>query len=313
MPRRHVVVVLNWHGRDDTLECVRSLLGSDAALRVLVVDNGSFDGTLDELAAVDRVDLLQLPRNVGFSGGMNRGIERALETGADVITILNNDTLVPPGAMTRLAELATGRVAVSPTVMYRDEPDRVWFAAGTLDMPDGYPHHASVAELAPCVDSVRTTQLLAGCCITASAATWQCAGLFDERFFLNFEDSEWSLRAQSRGIRLLVACDVRIRHAVSASFTGAAATLGSFYFQRNGLLFSKIAGAGLAARLRFVRRFGLAGLRRLSWRDRARAFVVAGWSVACYATRKFGEAPTGLQRRAAAWNARSVDQVGQAG
>lgn len=302
----HVVVVLNWHGRDDTLECVRSLRESDAALRVLVVDNGSFDGVLDELAALDRVDTMQLPRNLGFSGGMNRGIERALAMGAGTVTILNNDTIVPPGAMTRLAELATGPVAVSPTVMYRDEPDRVWFAAGTLDMPEGYPHHASIAELAPCVDGVRSTQLLAGCCITASAATWRRAGLFDERFFLNFEDSEWSLRAQSRGVRLLVACDIRILHAVSASFTGAAGTLGSFYFQRNGLLFSKIAGAGFAARVRFVRRFGLAGLRRRSWRERARSLLVSGWAVGGYASRRFGEAPAVLRRQAARWNSQPI-------
>jgi GT2 family glycosyltransferase len=298
----HLVVVLNWHGRDDTVVCVRSIVDGDRGTEVLVVDNGSFDGTLGEFAGIDRVHTLQLPRNVGFSGGMNRGIEWALDAGADIVTVLNNDTVIPAGALEHLAGFAAGPVAVSPTVMYRDDPEHVWFGGGTLDMPDGYPHHTPVEELGACADGLRPTQLLAGCCITASASTWRTAGLFDERYFLNFEDSEWSLRARARGIRLAVACDVRILHAVSASFVGAASTLGSYYFLRNGLLFSRVAGAGFRARLRFIRRFGFGGLRHAALRDRGRALLVVGWAASAYALRRFGEAPPALRRLARRWN-----------
>lgn len=301
----HVVIVLNWHGRHDTLECVESLLTDpDPDLCVLVVDNGSFDGALDTVAALERVWTLQLPRNLGFSGGMNRGLELALERGAHTITILNNDTVVPVGTMGSLARLADNGAAVSPEVRYRSEPERVWFAGGSLDMPDGYPHHTAQEHLASCVDGVRRTELLAGCCITASAATWRTAGLLDERFFLNFEDSEWSVRAADRGIPLLVSCDEHILHAVSASFTGVAGTLGSFYFLRNGLLFSRIVGAPVGARLRFLRRFGFRGVRRAGWRERGRAAVIVGWAVGCYALRRFGEAPLALRTRAARWHRR---------
>lgn len=306
MPHPHVVVVLNWHGRSDTLACVASLLESDPEISVLVVDNGSFDGTIEELRGVDRVRTLQLARNHGFAGGMNRGLESALEADAAMITILNNDTLVPSGALGELAALARDSVAVSPTIMYRDQPDRVWFAGGTLDMPDAYPHHSSPEELEACDQGARSTTLLAGCCITASAATWRTVGLFDERFFLNFEDSEWSVRARRRGVELLVACEITILHAVSASFRGSAATLGGFYFQRNGLLFSKLIGADLPARVRFVRRFGLGRFRSLTWKERRRRLVVTAWAVGCYATRRFGEAPRGLSRRAARWSGQST-------
>lgn len=298
----HVVVVLNWHGREDTLACVASLLAGESDIRVLVVDNGSFDGTLEALGGHARVQPLQLPRNTGFSGGMNRGIEWALGAGADTVTILNNDTVVPPGAMARLASAATGNVAVSPTVVYRDDSGRVWFAGGTLDTAEGYPYHTPDHALAACIDGVRETELLAGCCITASATTWRTAGLFDERFFLNFEDSEWSVRARGRGIRLLVACDEKIEHAVSASFTGAAATLGTYYYLRNGLLFSRIAGAGTMARLRFIRRFGLSGLRRGTWCARGRASILVAWACGSYLLQRFGEAPKALRARADRWS-----------
>lgn len=297
----HVVVILNWHGRVDTLECVESLLHGSPEVSLLVVDNGSFDGTIELMATRDRVRTLQLPQNLGFSGGMNRGLRHALDEGAETVTILNNDTLIPPGAMSTLCGLAGEGSAVSPTIMYRDEPERAWFAGGVLDMPDGYPRHAAPAELPLCVDGVRVAEVLAGCCITASAQTWREVGLFDERFFLNFEDSEWSLRARGVGVQLLVACDVRILHAVSASFRGPAATLGSYYFLRNGLLFSRIAGAPWTARLRFLRRFGVAGKRGAGLSEILRSLVILSCAVGSYLSGRYGEAPASLRVRVARW------------
>ncbi|SEB83967.1 hypothetical protein SAMN04489806_1914 [Paramicrobacterium humi] len=297
----HVVVILNWYGRDDTVACVESVLYGSPDVTVLVVDNGSFDGALGEVSDLERVQTLQLPHNLGFAGGMNRGLAFALEAGATMVTILNNDTLIPPGAMRVLHRHAESGAAVSPTVMYRDDPTRVWFGGGAIDMPDGYPHHIAPQELQGCVDGVRETSVLAGCCITATSDTWRRVGLFDERFFLNFEDSEWSLRARAAGVRLGVACDARIFHAVSASFRGAASTLGTYYFLRNGLLFTRIAGAGTTARMRFIRRFSPLRRRQLGVRDVIRGGIVAGFAIGSYLLGRFGEAPPFLQRRAREW------------
>ena len=302
--RPHVVVVLNWHGRSDTLACVETLTEGSPETDVLVVDNGSLDGTIDAVQQRwPRVHTLQLEQNHGFSGGMNRGIRFAMEVlSASIVTVLNNDTVVSPGAMTELAAIADGvDLAVSPVVRYRDEPEKIWFGGGYLDAVNGYPFHTAPADFEPCESGLRSSTVLAGCCITARADVWRQVGLFDERFFLNFEDSEWSLRATRRGVRLVVACDVYILHAVSASFTGAAATLGSFYYLRNGLLFARLSGARPRARARFIRRFGLAGTRRLSARNRARAVVVLGWAVGCDAVRRYGEAPWPVRRLAQRW------------
>lgn len=268
------------------------------------MDNGSFDGTLEAVAEQwSGVHALPLDRNHGFAGGMNRGIRHALEVlGAGTVTILNNDTVITEGAMAALAAIAgSATVAVSPVVRYRDAPDEIWFGGGSLDVKNGFPFHTAPADLAACEAGVRASAVLAGCCITAHADTWRRAGMFDERYFLNFEDSEWSLRASGRGVRLVVACDVEILHAVSASFTGSAATLGSFYYLRNGLLFARTAGAGLRARAQFVRRFGFAGLRRTSARGRVRSLTVLAWAVAADLFRRYGEAPRPLHRRVAGW------------
>jgi len=300
----HVVVVLNWFGRDDTLACVDSLRAGSPEADVLVVDNGSFDGAVEALSGRERVHTLQLERNLGFAGGMNRGLEWALERGAATITVLNNDTVIPDGAMLRLQERSSGSVAVSPTVLYRDRPDEVWFGGGAVDMPAAYPHHVAVADLEPCVDGARPSEILAGCCITASRETWQRTGLFDERFFLNFEDSEWSLRARAKGVSLVVACDTVILHAVSASFRRSAESLGGYYFVRNGLLFSRIAGGSRLQRLYFLRRFTLGGIRQLTWTERGRRLVISAASIGAYLFHGWGEAPQWLQRRTRRWAAR---------
>ena len=78
-----------------------------------------------------------------------------------------------------------------------------------------------------------------GCCIVASRTAWLLADDFDERLFLIFEDSDWSMRAAARGVQLVVARDCQLLHHVSRSFRSrSAGLLATFYFARNGLVFS---------------------------------------------------------------------------
>lgn len=303
---RHVVVVLNWFGRDDTLACVDSLRDGSPEAVVLVVDNGSFDGTLEEVVLTrPGVHTLQTGRNLGFTGGMNAGLGWALGRGAAVVTLLNNDTLVPPGVMARLAAVAETGVAVSPVVTYADDPSRAWFAGGEVDRRTGLPHHGPSVRLAALdEDGLRPTEVLAGACLTASDATWRRVGLLDERFFLLFEDSEWSRRAVASGIPLRVDARSVVRHRVSASFGGHMSYLGLFYYVRNGLLFLRTGRAGAPTSVRFLREHVLPQVRSGGSDARGdllrRAAVVAA-ALATYALRRFGEAPGPVRAAAARW------------
>ena len=312
--RHDAVVVLNYNGWDDTLRCLQSLADGSPDADVLVVDNGSHDPPPEDLARRwPGVRLLRNGQNLGFTGGMNVGINACLERGADTVTVLNNDTVVPPGVIARLGDVAATGVAVSPEVRYLGRPDRVWFGAGGVEPSTNLPHHLppeafSKADAA----GLRSTAILAGCCLTADADTWRRVGLFDERYFLNFEDSDWSVRAQRSGVPLAVDTSVTIGHAVSASFTGAYSYLGLYYYARNGLLFGRAHHAKwLVPGLRFLRRYVVPSVVRPGRDgDRARSMrlaVVLVVAVFDFSRARWGRAPALVERLADRWNSRAQE------
>jgi len=110
--------------------------------------------------------------NLGYAGGNGVGLEAALGWGSSYVVVLNNDTIVPPGTLSRLAnhlESNPGLVAVSPVITYFDRPRETWFAGGIVDR--NRPRHLQPSELAPDHTSLRETALLTGCRIAASRET----------------------------------------------------------------------------------------------------------------------------------------------
>jgi GT2 family glycosyltransferase len=305
----HVVVVLNYHGYADTLPCVASVVDGSPEVEVLVVDNGSWDGTLDAVRRRwPRVEVDQSPENLGFAGGMNRGVEWALARGASTVTVLNNDTVVPPGALASLARTAADGVAVSPEVRYAAN-GRVWFGGGVVDPGTGLARHLSDAEIALSfpASGPRVVETLAGCCVTAPAQVWRTVGGFDERYFLIFEDADWSMRARARGVQLLVDPSVQIQHAVSASFTEDRALLGLYYYARNGLLFGsrwrRHTGRGdNRTAARFLRRHVVPEVtgawRRRDLRGALTRQGLLALAVADHVAGRYGRAPAWLERQA---------------
>lgn len=92
--KRVTVVVLNWNRWPDTLDCLASLQYQDYPnFNVLVVDNDSTDDSVEQIrAAMPEIELLQSGANLGFGGGCNVGIRRALADGADYVWLINSDS-----------------------------------------------------------------------------------------------------------------------------------------------------------------------------------------------------------------------------
>ena len=104
LPPLVAVVVLSWNSREDTLACLESL-GSLRYRRLItiVVDNGSIDGSFEAIRArFPGVDAMQTGVNLGYAGGNNVGLRRALDLGAEYVLLLNNDTVVASDALDKL-------------------------------------------------------------------------------------------------------------------------------------------------------------------------------------------------------------------
>ncbi len=233
------VVVLNWNNLPDTIECLESLRSvAYPALRVLLVDNGSTDGSEAALhARFPDLDVLQTGENLGFAGGNNAGIRRALAAGADHVVLLNNDTTVDPGFVTALVDAARENPRaglLSSKILLFDRPDVLWFAGASFHPWLGWGRHRGHGKRdAGQYERVEETDRPTGCALLATRACCERVGLLREEYFCYAEDLEWGLRARAQGFQILYVPGSRVWHKVSRSTGGARSTLPLRYQTRN--------------------------------------------------------------------------------
>ncbi len=226
MPRV-AIVVLTWNGRNLTMECLASLASLEYAnAEVIVVDNGSSDGTADAVRAAygDRVTIIENAANLGFAGGNNVGIRRALEKGADCVLLLNNDTVVDPALVGRLVDAITASEhigIVGPKIYYASPPDRIWFAGGEVFLWRGVSRHIGIREkdTGQC-DAVRDVDYITGCALMADRGVFEAIGYLDTSYTAYYEDVDFCMRARRAGFRVVYAPTGKVWHKISSSTGG---------------------------------------------------------------------------------------------
>jgi len=240
------VVVLNWNGRADTLDCLESLKAVDYPnWDVLVVDNGSEDDSVEAIRKNHpEIPIIETGKNLGFAGGNNRGIQEALRRDAEFVLVLNNDTVVASDLLRRLARSAAeypDAAALGPTIYYSGDPGRVWYAGARWRRDKAAFEHIGQGGVESGVElaRVRETEYVCGCAMFLRASALRQVGLFDPTFFLLFEETDWCFRARQSGYRSLVVPDARVWHKVSGSFGGRHSPLYEYFYTRNILLWAK--------------------------------------------------------------------------
>ncbi len=206
---------MNLNGWRDTLECVASVRASDYGNKeLLLVDNGSSDDSVAQFhAALPGIALLQSGANLGFGGGCNVGIRRALATGCDYVWLINSDAVVDPGALSAMVDLAEqqpGVGAVGAVVYERDAPEQIQlWGGGRVNRWLGRSTHC----LSP-----GPGDFVSGACVLLRRAALEQVGLFDEvRYFMYWEDTDLGFRLRQAGWTSAVAPAARIWHQQSAS------------------------------------------------------------------------------------------------
>lgn len=222
---RVFAVVLSWNDLESTRRCLRSLRDSRTAVAVVVVDNGSTDGSPAAIAReFPEVELLALPENRGFCGGCNAGAARALERGAEALFFLNNDAWVDPHFLTPLVrELERDATvgAVGSLVLFADDRARVWCLGGRLRFRENVSELGSFGRPASELGSAPIDcDYLPGCALLVRAELFRGLRGFDESYFAYMEDVDFGVRARAAGARLRAVPESKVFHAPSSATGG---------------------------------------------------------------------------------------------
>lgn len=234
------MVILNYKVRDLTLECVESVQRSSYKnLTIYVVDNASSDGIEDRIKNYPKIKFFQTGSNLGYTGGNNYGIRKALADGADFIFILNPDTTIDPECIKECLKLMKGENVgvVGPKVLFGDRKT-IWYAGGILDKENVLGTHRGVDEKdSGQYDQNIETDYVSGAAMMVKAKMIDRIGLFDDRYFLYYEDSDLCLRAKRAGFKIMYAYKGVVYHK-NAQTTILGSPLQDYYMTRNRLLFA---------------------------------------------------------------------------
>jgi GT2 family glycosyltransferase len=215
------VIILNWNGGEDILDCLTSVLSSThTALEVVIVDNGSVDGSTDVIRErFPAVHLICNSENLGFARGSNQGMEWAVERGIPYALLLNGDARLHPEAIGELLAAAYrdhDSVVTCPK-MYLGEPEdkikKLWFAYGTVKLWAGLFQNPAFNQIDSSFWSQeRNMEYASGCCMLIPTYILGQTGMFDEAFFAYCEDVDLSLRIRRAGFRLLYVPTAHLWH-----------------------------------------------------------------------------------------------------
>lgn len=245
---RVAIILVNWNGKEDTLACLASL----RSLLTIVVDNGSTDDSVSVIRKkFPDVEVIKTGKNLGFAGGNNVGIRRALEAGVEFVWLLNNDTVADNNALAALVRsFDDERVGIAGSKIYfeagreyhhdrytrKDRGRVLWYAGGIIDWDNMYASHRGVDEVdRGQYDLAEETPFVTGCSMMIRKEVFDHIGLLDERFFAYLEDLDFCLRAEKAGYKLLYVPQSVIWHK-NAGSSGVGSDTHQYYMTKNRLI-----------------------------------------------------------------------------
>ena len=240
------IIILNYNGADDTIECVHSLqrnLHNIDLLEIVVLDNASTDDSYIKISSTigNAVTLIKNEGNAGYAAGNNIGIQYALTRGDGYICILNNDTIAVSDFLTPCikalqdnpkAIITTPAIIDYKTGNYQNTGGKVsLIRAKTVFYNVEVSHDSNLPKQIEC-DTVQ------GSVMVFRSSTIDMLGLIPEYYFMYFEETEWCYRAKLKGYHCLSLTDVSILHKGWASMDGRS-QVAQYIYERNRVVFAK--------------------------------------------------------------------------
>lgn len=245
-----LIVVLNWNGAKDTLECVNSLANqSFKDFQILVIDNGSKPTDYEKLSllsSIPNLTLLRNEKNLGFAGGVNIGIKHAIDNNYEFVALFNNDATANKDWLKNLLDGFNQNKSISAvTGLLLHEHGKTIDSTGDYYSIWGMPFPRSRGQLTKTAPNSEYVFSATGGATLYKTSLFKQIGLFDESFFAYYEDVDISFRAQLAGHKIYYTKDAIAYHKQGATSKKIPGFTVYQTFKNIPLLYAKNVPAGL--------------------------------------------------------------------
>lgn len=239
------IILVNYNGEKYNIECIESIKKSSYKnYQIYFIDNKSSDNSVDQIKKkkYSNMTIIENKKNMGFSEGNNIGIKKANLDGCQFILLLNNDTSIKENMIENLIKTSYDNelAVVAPKIYYYDNKEIIWSAGGGIDWNKGLPIQYGINQ----ADSIEYSKMkeiefATGCCMLIPMQVINKIGLMSKEYFLYYEDTDYSMKIQNAGFKLLYQPSAMMYHKVSASTGGEESKLYIYYMSRNRMIFNK--------------------------------------------------------------------------
>jgi len=249
------VIILNWNGLEDTLECIESLKKiTYSNYKIVIVDNASKNHEVLSLrnSCSQDIDIILNEENYGYTGGNNVGMEYALKKyDPEFILILNNDIIIDPDFLSQMVNAARSSPSigiVGAKVYYRRYPILIQAVGAGINMYLGKSYHIGGMQLDKGqYDIQEKVGYVIGCCMLINSRVIDIIGLLDEQYFCYWDDSDYCVRCQKAGYDVVYAPLAKVWHKNPIKLKllersqnrGSRSVLPYYYNTRNNFIFMK--------------------------------------------------------------------------
>ncbi|MGD8306840.1 MAG: glycosyltransferase family 2 protein, partial [Ignavibacteria bacterium] len=203
-----VILILNYQKWKDTTECIQSLLKCNYSnYQIVIVDNDSQNESISMIEnTFPFIPIYRTHKNLGYTGGINFGMDKIVEYKPEYVLIINPDTIVTPDFLNHLVEgmeLCPSAAAACGTIYHYQPNSKIWYAGGKMIPWRGLAVHNKSIPPLQTGEKFKYVTFVTGCMMLLRESVLPIIGKQDERFFLYLDDIEYSARMMSKGYDLI--------------------------------------------------------------------------------------------------------------
>jgi len=250
------IIILNWNGWKDTIECLESIQKIKYEnYRLVIVENGSKDVSLNKIClwakklklqtvlygkyqaenggtleheiqlsnttSKQKIVIINNEENLGFAAGANVGIRYAISSGADYVWLLNNDTTVEQNALNRMINVFSGKEkykGITPQIVHYENHDLIWSVGCDFTWYGKLKRYSTNQEILKKRSSVFPVSFITNCASVYSTELFKEVGLLSEDSFMGEDDYDFSMRLKKYSYKLACNLDAIVYHKIGQSF-----------------------------------------------------------------------------------------------